>query len=250
MTTANPNFAIIIPAYNESLTIQTVATSALKYSPWVIVIDDASKDNTAELAKQTDAFVIEHEQNQGKAGAMLSGFNKAIELGADYVITIDGDGQHSPDNIPQLQAAYAQHPEHLIIAARLKNRENAPKARLIANKIADFWVSWAASKPIADSQSGFRLYPIRLLKEMQTRANNPSGFVFESEVLIDASRQGFDFVFVPIESSYPELRRASHFRPGFDITQITFMVAKKLLKRALNLPGLFNSLTKKPTIFE
>ncbi|MBD3755861.1 MAG: glycosyltransferase family 2 protein [Gammaproteobacteria bacterium] len=243
------HFAIIIPAYNEAQTIREVVKNALQHTPHVIVVNDASQDATAQIVQQTAAILIEHTQNQGKAAALQSGFTKARQLNVDYAITLDGDGQHDPHNIPQLQDAYAQHPHHLVVAARLQNRENAPKARLMANKIADFWVSWAAGKPIADSQSGFRLYPFALLERLSIRPHRRSGFVFESEVLIEAAREGFDFVFVPIASSYPEQRRPSHFRPGFDITQITLMVARKLLKKGLYLPGLFRSLTHKPNIF-
>ncbi len=241
-------FAILIPAYNEALTITSVIDSALAITPNVLVVNDASQDNTAELVRQTPALLLEHEHNRGKASALLTGFAKALELGVDCVITLDGDGQHDPQQIPQLLAAFAETPQNMVIAARLQNRENAPKARLIANKIADFWVGWAASSPIADSQSGFRLYPIDLIRNLKTNAVNPSGFVFESEVLIDAATAGFGFTFVPIASCYPEERRASHFRPGFDITQITLMVAGKLLRKGLNLPGLVKSLTKQPHI--
>ncbi|AZR80919.1 glycosyltransferase family 2 protein [Thiomicrospira sp. S5] len=241
-------FAILIPAYNEALTITDVIDSALAITPNVLVVNDASQDNTAELVRQTPALLLEHEHNRGKASALLTGFAKATELGMECVITLDGDGQHDPQQIPQLLAAFAETPQNMVIAARLQNRENAPKARLIANKIADFWVSWAASSPITDSQSGFRLYPIDLIRNLKTNAVNPSGFVFESEVLIDASAAGFGFTFVPIASCYPEERRASHFRPGFDITQITLMVAGKLLRKGLNLPGLVKSLTKRPHI--
>lgn len=243
-------FAILIPAYNEAATIADVIESSLKLTPHVIVVNDASQDNTSNLVQQSNALLLEHSENKGKASALLTGFQKAIELDMDYVITLDGDGQHNPENIPTLISAFKAYPGQLIIAARLENRENAPKARLLANKIADFWVSWAASCSIADSQSGFRLYPTALLKQLQFHSTNPSGFVFESEVLIDAAANGFRFIFVPIASCYPTLRRASHFRPGFDITQITLMVAKKLLKKGLNLPGLVKSVIQKPIIFK
>ncbi|MDG4811613.1 glycosyltransferase family 2 protein [Hydrogenovibrio sp. 3SP14C1] len=243
-------FAILIPAYNEATTISGVIEASLQFTPHVIVVNDASQDDTSSVVKQTPALLLEHSVNKGKASALLTGFQKAIELDVDYVITLDGDGQHNPKNIPLLMNAFDKNPGQLIIAARLKNRDNAPKARLLANKIADFWVGWAASCPISDSQSGFRLYPTGLLKKLKPHSTNPSGFVFESEVLIDAAANGYQFIFVPIASCYPDIRRASHFRPGFDISQITIMVAKKLLKKGLNLPGLVKSLIQKPIIFK
>ena len=242
------SFAVVIPAYNETLTITQVVLEALVFTPLVIVVNDASADNTAELAKQAGAILIDLPENGGKANALQIGFDKAISLGVEAVITLDGDAQHSPSDIPKLLAYFNEYPMDLCIASRLRDRKNAPRSRRIANGIADFWVSWAAGVPIADSQSGFRLYPVSLLRQLKFPYKNKSGFVFESEVLVDTAHLGYYFAFIPIDTVYAENRRASHFRAGFDITQITFMVAKKLLKRGLNLPGLFRSLFNKPKI--
>ncbi|BCN93095.1 glycosyl transferase [Thiomicrorhabdus immobilis] len=243
-------FAIVIPAYNETLTITQVITEALKQSKIVIVVNDASQDDTAELVKKTDAILVDLPVNGGKAKALQAGFEKALSFGVEAVITLDGDAQHNPADIPKLLAYFAKNPNDLCVASRLKDRQNAPRSRRIANSIADFWVSWAAGKPIADSQSGFRLYPSSLLKLLKRPYENKSGFVFESEVLIDSAHLGYGFAFIPIDTIYAENRRASHFRAGFDITQITLMVAKKLLKKGMNLPGLVRSLTQSPNIIQ
>lgn len=244
------NFAVVIPAYNETLTITQVVSEALKLTPLVIVVNDASQDNTAELVQQTDAILVNLAVNGGKAKALQAGFKKALSYNVGAVVTLDGDAQHNPHDIPKLLAHFAQNPRELCIASRLKERHNAPRSRRIANGIADFWVSWAAGQPIADSQSGFRLYPTSLIKALNFPYENRSGFVFESEVLVDAAHLKYGFAFIPIETVYAENRRASHFRAGFDITQITFMVAKKLLKKGMNLPGLVRSLTQKPNIIQ
>ncbi|WP_019895147.1 glycosyltransferase family 2 protein [Hydrogenovibrio halophilus] len=244
------SFCIVIPAYNEAATIETVIDQALAQTSSVIVVNDASEDDTAECVRKTRVTLLEHPQNAGKAQALLTGFQYALEQGYERVITLDGDGQHDPANIPLLNQAFDRFPEHFVIAARLTNRENAPRARQVANKIADFWVSWAAGKPIADSQSGFRLYPASLLRQLDYDHKGPSGFVFESEVLINAAQKGYDLVFVPIASHYPETRRASHFRPGFDISHITLMVAGKLVRKGFFLPGLVKSLYKRPNVYD
>ncbi len=243
-----PNYAIVIPAYNETLTITGVIERALKQTPLVIVVNDASTDDTAELVKQTEAILVDLPQNQGKAGALQAGFDKALSFDVSCVVTLDGDAQHNPEDIPKLLAYFAQHPNNLCIASRLKDRKNAPTSRRIANSIADFWVSWAAGTPIADSQSGFRLYPAALLKKLPFPYQNESGFVFESEVLIDSAHRGFLFAFIPIETIYSENRRESYFRAGFDISHITLMVAKKLLSKWMNPSGLIRSIFKKPNI--
>jgi len=186
-------------------------------------------------------------KNGGKASALQAGFCKALALGVDAVVTLDGDAQHNPMDIPKLVAYFEAYPNTLCIASRLKDRKNAPRSRRIANGIADFWVSWAAGVSIADSQSGFRLYPASLLKTLNINENK-SGFVFESEVIIDAAHLKYAFAFIPIDTVYADERRASHFRAGFDITQITLMVAKKLFKKGMNFPGLVRSLSSKPNI--
>ncbi|VAW49512.1 hypothetical protein MNBD_GAMMA03-1926 [hydrothermal vent metagenome] len=244
------SFAIVIPAYNETLTIRYVILEALKLTPLVIVVNDASMDDTAEIVQTTDAIVINLPQNGGKAHALQMGFNKALSLDVDAVITLDGDAQHNPADVPKLWECFKSSPNTLCIGSRLKDRQNAPRSRRIANGIADFWVGWAAGQPIADSQSGFRLYPSQLLKQLVFPYDNKSGFVFESEVLIDAAHLGHRFAFIPIDTVYAENRRASHFRAGFDITQITFMVAKKLFNRWMNISGLVMSLTQKANIIE
>ncbi len=244
------NFAVVIPAYNETLTITQVVNEALKQTSLVIVVNDASEDDTAELVRKTDAILMDLPVNGGKAKALQAGFERALKLGVEAIVTLDGDAQHSPLDIPKLLAHYEKNPKDLCIASRLKDRQNAPRSRRIANSIADFWVGWAAGQPIADSQSGFRLYPASLLSKLHFPYENKSGFVFESEVLVDAAHLNYGFAFIPIDTIYAENRRASHFRAGFDIAQITFMVAKKLLQKGMNLPGLFRSLIKKPKIIQ
>lgn len=242
-------FAVLIPAYNEEKTIKELVERILPFAPNVIVVNDASTDNTKKQLDGLPVKYVEHTHNLGKASALNTGFTLAREMGVEAVITIDGDSQHDPGLIPTLIKAFEAHPNSFIIASRLINRENAPAKRRRANDIADFWVSWAASVPIKDSQSGYRVYPTSLLKKMTKHYDKSSGFVFESEVLIQASRLGFSFVFVPVISCYPKNNRASHFRPVFDITQITLMVAKHLASRGFNLPGLYCSLRKHPVYY-
>jgi glycosyltransferase involved in cell wall biosynthesis len=243
--------AIVIPAFNERFTIQQVVESVSHLGLEVIVVDDASTDKTAELAAAAGARLVRHSHNQGKANALLSGFQAALERQVACVITLDGDAQHDPASIPALLDAW-QHfgKTSFIIAARRPNRlEAAPKARRIANKIADFWVSWAAGHPILDSQSGFRLYPRTLLETLPARHMNHSGFVFESEIIIHAARLGYPLAFVETRAIYPQTRRASHFNAWRDIRQITWMIAKHLLAGMLRLPSLYCSLTLRPRIW-
>lgn len=232
---------IVIPAYNEAATIRELVERCLQLSLPVIVVDDGSTDNTQAKLDGLPVTLLVNEKNSGKAATLWRGMQQAIRQGAEQVISIDGDGQHRPEDIPALLETAQQHPGHMVIAARLKDNDQAPRARLAANRFADFWISWAAGQWIHDTQSGFRLYPAALLKQLTPDTSRERGFVFESKVLIDAARRGFGCKVTPISSSYHSNARASHFRPVADITRIVLMVAWSLLSRGLYLQGLWRA---------
>ncbi|MCG8099911.1 MAG: glycosyltransferase family 2 protein [Candidatus Thiodiazotropha taylori] len=234
--------AVVIPVYNESATIRDVAAAALQQTENVIIVDDGSSDDSQNQLEGLNVHLLRHEQNQGKATALQSGFDHAIKLDAQMIITLDGDGQHNPAEIPRLISAAQANPNSIIIAARLKQRHNAPKLRLFANRFADFWVSWAAGYPVTDSQSGFRLYPFDLLRDVRLNTSKEKGFVFESEIVIEAASHSFYSVSVPVESIYHVGRRQSHYKPWTDTWRIVRMIAWRLIKRGLYLQGLFRSL--------
>jgi glycosyltransferase involved in cell wall biosynthesis len=234
---------VVIPAYNEAATIRAVVERALAQVPDVIVVDDGSTDDTAGQLSDLPVTVLHNTQNLGKGGSLWRGMQYAVEHGAEAVITLDGDGQHAPEDIPALLEA-ARNDRTLVIAARLRNCENAPKARLYANRFADFWVSWAAGQRITDSQSGFRLYPATLLRTIRIPHQRNRSFVFESEILIEAGRHGYHCAFVPISSVYLKGARRSHFRPVADIARIVIMVAWKLIIWGLYPRGLVRALQR------
>lgn len=232
----------VIPAYNEERTIHQVADETLKYVSNVIVVDDGSTDGTSDVLVGFPITVLRNEVNQGKAGALWQGMQRALKDGATAVITLDGDGQHNAEDIPKLITAHLSAPNTLVLGARRLTDENAPRARRFANRFADFWISWAAGHWVLDSQSGFRLYPADLIKQLAVRHDKVRGFVFESEAVIEAARSGFRTTAVVVPAVYPASARPSHFRPVRDIARIVLMVAWKLITRALYLTGLFRAL--------
>ncbi|MDF1749516.1 MAG: glycosyltransferase family 2 protein [Alphaproteobacteria bacterium] len=239
----NSALAVVIPAYNEAATIAAVADGALHMTPHVIVVDDGSQDDTAEIAQQLDVEVIRLGGNKGKAAALIAGFQHAMTLDVQGVVTLDGDGQHQWSDIVKVAEAGFLAGNRLVIGSRLHQPENFPKSRLRANRIANFWISWAAGHRVADSQSGFRYYPISLLRQIDFSSLRSGGFVFESELLIKAAHAGYSTISVPIPALYDgEIFRPSHFKPVRDITQIVVMVAWALIRRGMNPYGLYRSL--------
>ncbi|WP_018137736.1 MULTISPECIES: glycosyltransferase family 2 protein [unclassified Thioalkalivibrio] len=234
----------LIPAHNEAPTIAAVVAATRAHVDRVLVVDDGSRDGTADRVP-TEPGVIEVlrlPENRGKANALWTGMQYALEQGADAIITLDADGQHDASEIPNLIAAGHAHPHHLVIGARLKGRETTPPLRLFGNRTADFWIGWASGQPLRDSQSGFRLYPAALLQQLQLPHGARRSFVFESEALIEAERLGFPVTLVPVRCIYPDQHRASHFRAATDTLRIIQMVALRLLARGLHPLGLLRHL--------
>lgn len=234
-----PRFAVVIPAYNEVATIADIARRALQHTDRVIIVDDGSSDGTADTLQDLPLTVLRNETNVGKGESLLRGARRAVAEGAQAIITLDGDGQHRPEDIPRLVQAAVDTPDTIILAARLRNRDCAPPMRRFANRFADFWISWAAGYRIRDSQSGFRLYPAALFQPCPTHSDK---FVFESEILIDAARRGIYSHSVAIDTVYHRNARDSHYRPALDTWSIVTMVAGKLIQKGLYPTGLLRSL--------
>jgi glycosyltransferase involved in cell wall biosynthesis len=235
-----PDFAVVIPAYNEAASIRALAERALVHCPRVVVVDDGSRDGTAAALAGLDIVLLRHDGNRGKAAALWSGIHRALALGAAAAITLDGDGQHAPEDVPRFIAAAERCPRCIVVGVRQAVRSRAPLSRFLANRFADFWLSWACGQRLRDSQSGFRLYPAALFDGLELPHDRAHGFVLESEILIEAAWRGFPVMEVPIAAIYLTGNRASHFR-RYDVLRITRMVAGRLLRRGLYLPGLWRA---------
>jgi glycosyltransferase involved in cell wall biosynthesis len=233
--------AVLIPAYNEAATIRDVATRALACGSPVVVIDDGSTDSTAGALAGLPVTLLRNASNQGKAASLWLGMQHALAEGADGVVTLDGDGQHNPEDIPRLVAAADAHAGAIVIGSRMREKTEFPRRRLLANQTANFCISWACGYRVEDSQSGFRFYPAALLRRVRLSHDRPHGFVFESEILIEAARLGVRSVPVPIAAIYRPGARASHFHAVRDVLRIGRMVAWKLLCRALYPQGLWSA---------
>jgi glycosyltransferase involved in cell wall biosynthesis len=234
--------AVVMPAYNEASTIRKLATRVLELVSLLVVVDDGSTDGTVPSLEGLPLTLLRNERNAGKAVSIHRGILHSITAGCERIITMDADGQHLPDDVPRLVEAAERFPGRIIIGARRRDPGQTPPLRQFANRFADFWISWAAGHPIRDSQSGLRLYPSVLFTQVNTLPREGGGFVFESEILIDAAATGTLTETIDIDSIYLPGRRPSHYRPAADTWAITRMVAGKLLRRGLYPNGLLRGL--------
>jgi glycosyltransferase involved in cell wall biosynthesis len=225
--------AVVIPAYNEAATIRDVAQRARRQAELVIVVDDGSTDATARALAGVDLVLLRNEGNLGKAASLRRGADEAMRRGASAIVTLDGDGQHCPEDIAVLLRAWREAPERIVIGSRLHQRRRIPPARYWANRMGNFWIGLAAGYAIADSQSGFRVYPARVLREAHVRCDRAHSFVFESEILIEAARLGVRALCVPVQVVYSDRARASHFRPVLDFARIGRMVAWRVVSHTI-----------------
>ncbi|WEN15332.1 glycosyltransferase family 2 protein [Rhodanobacter sp. AS-Z3] len=247
MNTAIPRWCVLIPCLNEEAAIHSVVESVLALGAPVIVIDDGSDDRTAEIVATLPVTLLSHERRCGKGEALRHGFREAMKLGYDAVLTMDGDGQHLAEDIPRIVAAAAQYPRHIVIGARLLDKDQQPKGRRRANAVADWGISWACAQPVADTQSGQRWYPRAALELVDLPAEN---FVFEAAILIAASREKkLGVVSVPIASRYHGSFRPSHLKPVHDVTRITTYTIGRVVHYG-NIVASYRRSRKAPTLFE
>jgi glycosyltransferase involved in cell wall biosynthesis len=239
------NVAVVVPALNEALRIRDVVEGALQQCDRVIVVDDGSDDGTLDRIADLPVEVLRHAHRLGKGASLRDGFRAALGHGCHAVLTMDGDGQHAPQDIPRLVDAANVHPGHVIIGARLRKRSQQPLYRRLANEFGDWGIAWATGYQIADCQSGQRLYPAAVAALRDVPGED---FVFEAQILISAARQlGARCVSVPIESRYKSVHcaeefRPSHFKPLRDFSRITrHIVGQVVLAMRAGGPGVVAS---------
>jgi glycosyltransferase involved in cell wall biosynthesis len=214
------NFCVIVPTYNNHKTLEKVLNSILVYTKDIIVVNDGSTDKTSQILENFPELIqIHHPENQGKGIALQNGFNKAIALNYEYAITIDSDGQHFASDIPSFIDFIQNEPNTLLIGSRNMSQENVPKKSSFGNKFSNFWFWFETGNKLEDTQSGFRLYPLRLIPE---KYYTPK-FEFEIEVIVRSAWKGIPVKNIPVKILYDPLERVSHFRPFKDFTRISIL---------------------------
>ncbi len=190
---------VLIPAYNESFGIGHLVGLVIAAGFDVVVVDDGSKDTTAADAQAAGARVIRNPGNQGKGVSLIRGFTLAVSLGYDAVITMDGDGQHDPAELPHFVEAATATNAGVIIGNRMGDKACMPLVRKCTNIFMSWLISLAAGQRVPDSQSGFRLIRTDVLRKITLSS---ARFETESELIIKAARAGFSIGAVPIKALY------------------------------------------------
>jgi glycosyltransferase involved in cell wall biosynthesis len=222
------SYAALIPAFECAATVGTVVRGAREHLDRVLVVDDGSSDATALEARAAGAEVLSHHGNRGKGAALLSGLQLLREQGLTHAVSLDGDGEHSPTEIPKLFAESRAHPAALIVGSRQIESAVAAINRF-GNRFANAWVKIATGRDLGDTQCGLRVYPIATMLGL-----HPTGlrFEFETEVLIRAVRAGIDVRSVAVRVCYPPPeRRRSHYDKLWDTLRIIEMVVGLMLHR-------------------
>lgn len=193
------NYAVLIPVYNGADHIGELLESIKGIHHEVIVIDDGSKDDTAAIAERTGARVIRHKENKGKGAAIKTGIGYILKKDYEFIIMMDGDGQHSAPEIHEFIRKYRLDKTPLIIGNRMHDVANMPRLRYLTNRTMSRIISELCRQYIPDSQCGFRLVAREVLEKIKLTCNN---YEIESEMLIRAAREGFKIESIPVKSIY------------------------------------------------
>jgi len=222
--------AALIPAYDAAASVGDVVAGTRAVLAPVVVVDDGSRDETAAVAARAGAEVIRHDANRGKGAALLTGLQALAARGVERVVTLDADGQHLPAEIPRLLAAADAAPGAIVVGVRQKAGFAIRRAARFGNWIADRLLRAIAGRPLPDTQSGFRVYPVAATLALGAHGTR---FDFETEVLLRAGRRGMAVVGVPVRVHYPPpAERVSHYRPWVDTLRVVATVLRVLADRA------------------
>lgn len=223
---------VIVPTYNNSGTIGTVIEDVLRYAPFVYVVCDGPTDTTENLIKNHPGVrLISYSPNRGKGFALKTAFRKVVADGFRYAITLDSDGQHFASDIPVFLDEIARHPDSLLVGARKMQGQQQSKGSSFANKFSNFWYQVDTFHSLPDTQSGYRLYPVKKLQNFRFLSTR---YEFEVEVLVKACWWGIPVRPVSVNVFYPPAdERVSHFRPGKDFLRISLLNTYLLVSAVL-----------------
>jgi glycosyltransferase involved in cell wall biosynthesis len=209
-----PKTIAAIPAYNEEKHIEEIVTKTLHYVDQVIVVDDGSVDRTGERARGAGAEVVTHDKNSGKGVAINTAFKAAREINPNAMVLLDADGQHSPEEIPNLLDPVLNNQADMVVGSRFLKNNHIPKYRMLGQTVLNITTNLGSGIKLTDTQSGFRAFSRKAIERM---ALKETGFAVESEMQFMAGRYGLKVTEVPIETNYDEKVKRSPVVHGFGV---------------------------------
>jgi glycosyltransferase involved in cell wall biosynthesis len=231
----------VIPCYNEELKIGSIVHKTSLYVNEVVVIDDGSRDNTCQIAREAGANVLFHKKNKGKSAAIRTGFKYALANNFDYVITIDGDGQHNPDEIPTVLKNVLENGYDISIGFRSGTKTEMPFWRKIGKRVLDYTTSLGGGGKVTDSQCGFRVFNKKAVESLN-RCMNGESFTAESEQLIKANRLGLKVGEAAVTCRYKDLDTSTKTPASHGISVLSYVIWLVAQRRPLlfiGVPGFF-----------
>ncbi|MEN6320123.1 MAG: glycosyltransferase family 2 protein [Syntrophaceae bacterium] len=227
--------AVVIPVYNHEGRVAQVVREALNLQMPLFVVDDGSTDSTYDRIKDIPSVtIIRHGMNKGKGAAIMTGFAAALPS-ADWVVTLDADGQHHPENAWDLIRAVPPDERPIIVGKREgMGHSHVPWTSRFGRLFSNFWVQASGGPDISDTQSGFRLYPLPESMHLNVKARR---FQFEVEILVKAKWQGIPVLETPVQVTYEsEGERISHYRGFVDFCRNTGTFTRLIFIRICVLP--------------
>lgn len=225
---------ILIPVYNHPETIRLVVTDAMEFHHDVLVVDDGSDNEVAEVLSDLDVIVIRHSKNMGKGAAILSGALKADNMGYTHIITIDADGQHDPGDLPKFLSVIQANPHAIVVGKRDFQTADVPVSSVFGRRFSNFWLRVQTGQSVGDTQSGFRAYPLSILKNLKLQERHYS---FEIEVLVKAIWAGIRVMEVDVKVYYPSgIKRVTHFHGVKDNLRLAMLNTKLTMLSILPVP--------------
>jgi len=226
-----------IPAYNEENHIARVVLQTLKFVDKVIVCNDGSDDMTGEIASTVGAIVLTHERNMGKGAAVKTMWEAANKMEADIIVTLDGDGQHDPSDIPKVVEPILSGKADVSIGCRMRKRGAVPLYRRLGNQLLTTLTNLGTASKVLDTQSGFRAYSKRALKKIEIVED---GIGVDSQILFEASRIGLSVAETDVSVRYGNDTSTYHpVRHGVNVVlAIVRYAAERRPLTLLGIPGL------------
>ncbi|HTY45617.1 MAG TPA: glycosyltransferase family 2 protein [Patescibacteria group bacterium] len=214
---------VVVPTYNESGAIGSVLAQIKKQGLDVVVVDDGSQDNTVAIAERCGAVVLRSDRNEGKGASLVKGFRYCLSKDFDAVITMDGDGQHVPQDIAQFLRQARVSGAGIFIGTRMSKTKHMPPLRFLTNRFMSWFISQVTGQYIPDTQCGFRLIRRQVLEKFVLKSRK---YEIESEMLIQAARLGAQIESVPIETVYSGQK--SQINPCIDTWRFIRFIFREL----------------------